>query len=46
MILALCPVGISLEDMYDPGPCPVGISLEDIYDPGPLYGRDQPGGHV
>ncbi len=46
MILDLCTVQISLEDMYDLDLCRVGVSSKDMYDLGSVYGEDQLGGYV
>jgi hypothetical protein len=46
VILDLCTVQISLEDMYDLDLCRVGVSSKDMYDLGSVYGEDQLGGYV
>jgi hypothetical protein len=46
MILVLCPVGISWENIYDPRPMSRRDKQGEIDDLGPLYRRDQLGGHA
>jgi hypothetical protein len=46
MIPVLCPVRISWEEIYDPGPLYSRISWEDICVPGAMSSRDKLGEHL
>ncbi len=46
MIPVICPVGISKEEIYDPGPLYSRISWEDICVPSAMSSRDKMGEHL